>query len=286
MEDWNWFFTALAQCNAAIVGFIGGFIINKILNKENIYLEIDNQIENLLIDAENQKRRFNNRYFDWYNERIRDEVTSSLSYQNLVRRGSGEINYNDIFNKLNFSEYDSKKDLIELIKKDWGSDFLQDKNIMDLVKLSEEAYLQGISREKVVEERDLINLEIVSTEKIIEHVKLCIQKVKIFPNDIKIILKTLISIFLLFIIGVIYPLTFTPTSTIPNIARLSEQPSVFLNKLFSLPGLLLFITTAIFSYLILIFLFKIKSLKFSEDKIRKLELNSFIYNYSPYFKNE
>jgi len=32
--DWNWFFSALAQSTAAIVGLIGAFVFTKIVNNQ------------------------------------------------------------------------------------------------------------------------------------------------------------------------------------------------------------------------------------------------------------
>ncbi|MCH7733340.1 MAG: hypothetical protein IIB44_12675 [Candidatus Marinimicrobia bacterium] len=35
MTDWNWFFSALAQSAAAIVGIFAAFIITKIVNNQS-----------------------------------------------------------------------------------------------------------------------------------------------------------------------------------------------------------------------------------------------------------
>lgn len=47
MLDWNWFYSTIAQCSAAIVGFMGAFVIVKIINKETKYYEIKHEIKEI-----------------------------------------------------------------------------------------------------------------------------------------------------------------------------------------------------------------------------------------------
>jgi len=64
--DWNWFFSAFAQCGAALIGIIAAFIISKLLGENDKYETIVNNLESLknkrsyLIDKISVCR------FDWY----------------------------------------------------------------------------------------------------------------------------------------------------------------------------------------------------------------------------
>lgn len=286
MEDWNWFFTAFAQCNAAIVGFIGGFTINKILNRETDFSILNNKIDETIIDIENQKKSLENRYFDWYNNQRRKSILKSDEYTALVRRGSGEINFKTIFDELNFSIYDSKSELKEIIQDDWNSFQEVHKNPLFDIPISPNTSLINVDIQKqILEEREYINKEDLKTEKLVKKVNILINKLENFPNDIKIITKTLCSIIILFIVGVIYPLSFTPVVGKPIIASILDQPKVFIANLFSLAGFLLLIVTLTFSYIIQLFIRKIRSLKIDNEKLKILKKNSIKGCYSEYFAN-
>lgn len=65
MEDWNWFFTSISQSAAAIVGLLGGFIINKILSRETEFEQNNGLFDQLEQKIANQKRKIAIRDFAW-----------------------------------------------------------------------------------------------------------------------------------------------------------------------------------------------------------------------------
>lgn len=78
MSDWNVFYSSLAQSTAAFVGLLGAFIITKIINNEQQFNENKILIEDYIVVANNLKMRLKDRYFDWYNTRLRKKVFEKL----------------------------------------------------------------------------------------------------------------------------------------------------------------------------------------------------------------
>ncbi len=53
--DWNYFFSAFAQCGAAIIGIFGAFIVTKIVAEEKGYYEVE--FENCELEDEDQSNK-------------------------------------------------------------------------------------------------------------------------------------------------------------------------------------------------------------------------------------
>ena len=116
MSDWNVFYSSLAQSTAAFVGLLGAFIITKIINNEQQYNENKILIEDCIVTANNLKMRLKDRYFNWYNTRIREKAFEKMednSYddKNILYK-SPEI----IYNEYKFSEFDQKSEVLVAIK--------------------------------------------------------------------------------------------------------------------------------------------------------------------------
>ena len=47
--DWNWFFSSISQCGAAIIGIIGGFVISQIINSNNKHSDLVEEFKDLEI---------------------------------------------------------------------------------------------------------------------------------------------------------------------------------------------------------------------------------------------
>lgn len=116
MSDWNVFYSSLAQSTAAFVGLLGAFIITKIINNEQQFNENKILIEDCIVTANNLKMRLKDRYFNWYNTRIREKAFEKMednSYddKNILYK-SPEI----IYNEYKFSEFDQKSEVLVAIK--------------------------------------------------------------------------------------------------------------------------------------------------------------------------
>lgn len=116
MSDWNVFYSSLAQSTAAFVGLLGAFIITKIINNEQQFNENKILIEDCIVTANNLIMRLKDRYFNWYNTRIREKAFEKMednSYddKNILYK-SPEI----IYNEYKFSEFDQKSEVLVAIK--------------------------------------------------------------------------------------------------------------------------------------------------------------------------
>lgn len=116
MSDWNVFYSSLAQSTAAFVGLLGAFIITKIINNEQQFNENKILIEDCIVTANNLKMRLKDRYFNWYNTRIREKAfekmeDNSYDVKNILYK-SPEI----IYNEYKFSEFDQKSEVLVAIK--------------------------------------------------------------------------------------------------------------------------------------------------------------------------
>lgn len=116
MSDWNVFYSSLAQSTAAFVGLLGAFIITKIINNEQQFNENKILIEDCIVTANNLKMRLKDRYFNWYNTRIREKAFEKMednSYddKNILYK-SPEI----IYNEYKFSEFEQKSEVLVAIK--------------------------------------------------------------------------------------------------------------------------------------------------------------------------
>lgn len=280
--DWNWFFTAVAQCSAAIVGFFGGFIINKILNSENEFNSLNLIIHDLENKIDNQKRLLSIRKIGWYNSKMRELVKYRVDYENIVLKGKGEVDFSCI-DEFNYSPYDSISEIKNEISEDWntykGQPF-QNTSIHSLLPSSpKELYSQ------LEEERELIDREFVSTRALNDEIDkklIILNNFKINSGSYKFIIWTII---VLFFFGVIYPLTFTPSIGEIQLCKINEIPQVFFSNLFSIKGFILFTISFIFTFLLSYFLYKLKTMRFNSEKINYLKKHVAVETFSQYFKN-
>jgi hypothetical protein len=283
MEDWNWFFTALAQSNAAIAGFLGGFTITKILGKESEYNRYIEQIETLRIRISDQKRRLDKRFFSWYNKRRRSSAFSGTKYEDLVLKGNGALNLEEVLPKLDFSRYDSKEEILERISSEWGTYKAKRYGSIGSIPISPNITIS--QNEMDVEEGELIENERVSTLSLIEEIGLTVRAISSFPRENRSIYWTLAMIFMLFVVGVIYPLSFTPSSGAPSLCSFDDFPRAFSGILFSVKGFFLASSLAIFGLLFLFFILKVRNLKFSAQVREDLTESQSLGSYSVYLKN-
>lgn len=110
--DWNWFFSALAQSTAAIVGIFAAFIITKIINNQSDFKKKCSELNALLADCHNLVDKANNRYFEWYNKHTRDGELERIN-QFILENDSDDPAF--YYDELTFSEYDHKTTILEII---------------------------------------------------------------------------------------------------------------------------------------------------------------------------
>jgi hypothetical protein len=67
--DWNWFFSAFAQCAAALIGIIAAFTISKLLSESEKVEDHSNAINEMLLFRMDLLRKIESRRFDWHDHR-------------------------------------------------------------------------------------------------------------------------------------------------------------------------------------------------------------------------
>ena len=117
MSDWNVFYSSLAQSTAAFVGLLGAFIITKIINNEQQFNENKILIEDYIVVANNLKMRLKDRYFDWYNTRLRKKVFEKLEDASYDDKSILYKSPESIYEEFDFSEFDQKSEVLVVIKK-------------------------------------------------------------------------------------------------------------------------------------------------------------------------
>ncbi|WP_340052225.1 reverse transcriptase-like protein [Pseudomonas proteolytica] len=108
-----------------------------------------------------------------------------------------------------------------------------------------------------------------------------LESVKGNPESPPQITWSLLMVGLIFLAGVIYPLTFMPAVSLPTfIFPWAELSNAFL----SVKGALLSLLAASFSFVFLMFTHTNISMKYAVEQIRELERLAVVKNYSAYFK--
>ena len=102
--DWNWFYSAVSQCSAAIVGLFGAFLVTKMINREQEHALLLKELDSLIIKVQQQLGNISVLYFEWYNERKREDVRRSDEFGALVRRNEDQDSDIDkLIARLNYS---------------------------------------------------------------------------------------------------------------------------------------------------------------------------------------
>lgn len=79
--DWNWFFSALAQSGAALIGIIGAFLISRVLNEKDVSNRILYEFREIAFKRMNVLKDINNIPFEWYN---RNTILQSQEFWNRL----------------------------------------------------------------------------------------------------------------------------------------------------------------------------------------------------------
>lgn len=99
--DWNWFFSAFAQCAAALIGIIAAFTISKLLSESEKVEDHSNAINEMHLFRMDLLRKIENRRFDWHDKR---NIEYSYDLKESIENGEFD----------NLSEEDSLRKLKEI----------------------------------------------------------------------------------------------------------------------------------------------------------------------------
>lgn len=286
MHDWNWFFTSISQSAAAIVGILGGFIISKILNRETDFNNNTMLIDQLEQKVADQKRKISIRDFEWYNNQVRIAVMESREYDGLVRSGKEGAGTEELYTAMRFSPYDSESEILDMYRNDCSAQKPGYIGFLKNLKF-ESAVLSGQKESKQENERELLDTAFVSTKALIDEIEKALRKIGNFPKEDSLIKRTLYAVTIMFLAGVIFPLTFTPCSAETDYAAglTPELVQTYLNSLFSIKDVLLCIVALSFMYIIITFLKKTMTMSIPQKRLDDLRKETVLGHYSPYFVN-
>ena len=221
--DWNWFFSAFAQCGAAIIGIFGAFIISKILNNTNRFHELQNELKNIEFTHHDLFKRLKQVSFDDYFEYV---IKTNQKIYELFESG----------------KLDESAKTIKYVYLHCPLIYKSDTLIRSILK-----YDISIQKMKPI----IDDLKFQSERNI--------EKCNFIRNKLDNLLKSFISLKVIIIFlsialfsTVIYPLHFLPLAVNQN-PTISINYSDIIFNIFSMKGLFLFIFLASFGAMLIYF---------------------------------
>jgi len=276
MPDWNWFYSALAQSSAAIVGFFGGFVISKVIGRDSEYHSLQEAVSVVQARIQDQGRKLDHRYFSWYNGRRRESIRKSTDYTEMVWKGSGTVDLGKLRVALGYSPFDSPHEINSEIQKEWGSG----PRLYEVVVPFSASFNQSIDAE-----REAIDKELISTEALITDIRNLIGRMISFPRGTGITKISLLLVGALFLIGVIFPLALSPTESAPSFSTILSGIMTLPAGVVSPKGVLLAVVSLLFFVIVLVFWRIDSKQSFSKDALAEFEKATVLSYYSPYFAN-
>ncbi|QIB64047.1 hypothetical protein [Kineobactrum salinum] len=303
MMDWNWFFGALAQSAAAIVGIFGAFIITKILTNQSAYSQKSNRAKELLAESRRIVDSANDLSIEWYLERrIADEVGDLNEILERDDSQAPEVYYD----QLHFPYLLERKRALEIIanakelrrrriahkeekkrreaeERSKVGPFHQSLHLQPFPHVPDpmaritSAHVQN----QTEREREAIDTVVRDARHQIRVVNDFLDSIRGNPESSPQITHTLLLVTVLFFAGVVYPLSFLPAT--PN-GMIELSLSAFWPLLFSLKGALLAVVAAVFTAVLLMFFWLNISLRYSEELIEDLSQFTDLRRYSAYFE--
>ena len=293
--DWNYFYSSLAQSVAALVGIFSAFIITNVIGNKVTFKQNSSRIQDLLTEANRYKELFSARYVDWFCERTREE-----SFQRLAELlGGNECDSaEDYYESSAFPIFEPRKPIIKKIEiqlktsKPEGDDSESESETESIHQLISYENLmtdnmRAINRSDRIRLQDSIEKEEEAIKSLIidikHHAKISRHHWFLVKDDSEsnsLITFSIVCAIVLFLSGVIYPLSFLPA----NPAGYTLSVSQFFYLLCTLKGLLLLIPSVIFSFILLVFVYININLRYDKTEVAKLEQSTSIESYSPYLK--
>lgn len=300
--DWNWYFGALAQSAAAIVGIFGAFIITKILTNQSTHAQKSNRAKEVLAESQRVVDSANDLSIGWYLERCIEDELDDL---NSLLETDDTLPPETYYDKLNFPYLLERKRAVEIIqnaiehrRRRIAYEGKKRREAEERAKASplaralhlEPLYhpptaLDGLRsvnvQNQVEQEREAIDTVIRDARHQIRVVNDFLDTVRGNPESSPQITYTLLLVAVLFFAGVIYPLSFLPT---PIDGSFEITLAAFWPLLLSLKGALLAIVSVVFMSVLVMFFWLNISLRYSKKMIDELSLFTTLGRYSQHFE--
>ena len=310
--DWNWFFSSLSQSSAAIVGIFGAFIITKILSNQTQYGEKSARFKSLQAVASKLAGSAGNLAFGWY---VRLNQKYQLEKAEDLLNGDRDIAPEELYARLNFPPFLTRQDAIRALQS--VKDRLDREAEAERQRIQAAARLQAERRAKndkfgllaslshvgdtfafstpqknprvlssfhphaeLQKEREAIDALEVEIRHHMRTISDFLETTSSNPESSVAITWALVMVAALFLVGVVYPLSFMPLPV-------SWTPAIefrgFWDHVLSLRGMLLFFVSLIFLAALTMFALMNRSMRYSLDEIRALENFTRIETYSEYY---
>lgn len=312
--DWNWFFSSLSQSSAAIVGIFGAFIITKILSNQAQFGERTARFKSLRAAATKLENSAENLAFAWY---VRLMAESQLEKAEDLLDKDDNLTSEDLYAKLRFPPYLARENAIRALQS--AKDRREAAAEAERQRIQEMARLQSERRSKLgaagalasslglggdgfsipmshpisrrlssinnphaelQKEREAIDALEVEIRHHMRTISDFLEATSSNPESSAAIMWALIMVSALFLVGVVYPLSFMP-SPVPWTPALEIHG--FWGRVFSLRGMLLIFVSLIFLSALTMFAVMNRRMRYSPDEIRSLEDFTRIETYSKYY---
>lgn len=296
--DWNWFFSSLAQSSAAVVGVFGAFIITKILSNQSVFAEKTSRMRSMLTEAHRLQESACNLAFPWY---IRLTVQHNLERAEEILEDAPSTSAESLFERLNFPPFVAHAEIIHslealrerLAKEKEDERQRYEKELASRARTFPGGFAAMPTRNslkvskglnhphaQLQNERDSIDNLRVEIRHHIRSTSDLLGTVAGNPEASRAISATLLMVAVLFLIGVIYPLSFMPVST-------SWKPELDLASLLyrigSLRGALLTAVSLIFLAALGMFWQMNRRLIYDTASVGELRAFTSIETYSKYY---
>lgn len=288
MTDWNWFFSALAQSTAAVVGLIGAFVFTRIVNNQTAFDATTQSLRDLKAGGKHLQDRAASRYIDWYNKRVRASAVKKV--RAILAESEPPFNVEDIFSSLVVSPYDDEAEVrgvVEATITEYEPPRPSRSGFPDIAHLARSgtSVLRGYQIEdQVQEEREKIDELFADVRYHVERSKEALASIELQPYSSKMVSYSILLLGALFIIGVVYPLSFMPVAPGQEIAFKNLSVGAFFALLATFKGVLLLLV-AVGVLVLLVVFFRINGgLRFSDTVISDTRELTTVDWYSPYFR--
>ena len=285
--DQNWFFSAIAQSAAAIVGIFSAFIFTKIINNQQEFAKNKVKIKELFSHSQKLIDDLSIRYFDWFNKNRLKEALDDLEAD--VREERKILPPEECISKYNFPIFLTREELmnsitekLEMLKEELRIE--EEKRLEEAKKASFRHPLFSIPTsipllhniripnmpnvrlyDQLLQEEELI-------KQLINEVRLQTRVIDIFKKEISknpqssaLITFSIILAIFLYYIGVVCPLNLLSASVVIKTGLLSA-------------------ISLIYTSILAVFLVINLKMKYKKEDLEKLDFYSQFKNYSEYLK--
>jgi uncharacterized membrane protein len=285
--DYNWFFSALAQSVATIVGIFGAYLITKIISRDAQFEQLTNDLEEMKLLVKNQIRRVESIEFDEYNRQTKYFVAKSEFF--VIAMSSMNITKIEEVDEFIFAvglsmfvERKENRDFTEMayvfLTKERKKEIATGKySGNDKLPIQENFINKYFGRREVNVplyrklKSGIIN-ELLATMSMAEKSNQIKRRAKTFPLEKKLINLALIFSGLFFFVGVAYPLGMLPLDG---------------NMVYEWwTGKIIILSIVCILYFIFLLVFYLKNNKqnISDENMDWVDTYSKYENYSPYYE--